>query len=146
MAWTKTTRKIYRSKGLRYASDTTAKEWILWSPLLPKPSRVGRPREVDLRMIMDAILYILATGCQWRALPKDFPPFTTVQHYFYDWRDRRGWPRVNRVLVERARLAPDRKGTPSARVIYSQRVKTTESGGPHGLGMWKKNEGRQTHI
>src|SRR5258708_37982235 len=115
MAWTKTTRKIYRRKGLRYASDTTAKEWILLSPLLPKPSRVGRPREVDLRTIMDAILYILATGYQWRALPKDFPPFTTVQHYFYDWRDRRGRPRGQRPLAARAPPAGRRQPVPTAR-------------------------------
>ena len=88
MAWTKTTRKQYRRVGLRYASDTRANEWILLSPLLPKRARTGRPPTWTLRTITDAILYILATGCQWRALPKDFPPFTTVQHYFYDWRDR----------------------------------------------------------
>src|SRR6516165_10711732 len=64
---------------------------------------------------MDAILYILATGCQWRALPKDFPPFTTVQHYFYDWRDRNVWRKINRILVERARRAAGRKPTPSAK-------------------------------
>src|SRR5260370_4817916 len=129
MAWTKTTRKIYRRKGLRYASDTTAKEWILLSPLLPKPSRVGRPREVDLRMIMDAILYILATGCQWRALPKDFPPFTTVQHYFYDWRDRRGWPRDKPRPVERARLAQGRKRAPPARAAENPSVQQPGRGG-----------------
>ena len=87
MAWTKITRKQYRRDGLRYASDTTDEEWKLLGRLLPKQGRIGRPREVDLRVIMDAILYILATGCQWRALPKDFPPFTTVQYYFYNWRD-----------------------------------------------------------
>jgi putative transposase len=95
MAWTKTTRKQYRCDGLRYASDTTAKEWILLRPLLPKPSRTGRPPKWELRTIMDSILYIVGTGCQWRALPKDFPPFTTV---LYDWRDRNVWRRINRVL------------------------------------------------
>ena len=88
MAWTKTTRKQYRRDRLRYASDTTFEEWMLLSRLLPKQGRIGRPREVSLRAIMDAILYVLATGCQWRALPKDFPPYSTVQYYFYTWRDR----------------------------------------------------------
>jgi len=89
----------------------------LLSRQLPKPNRIGRPREVDLRTIMDAILYILATGCQWRALPKDFPPFTTVQHYFYDWRDRRVWQRINRTLVERARQPSDTRRLSAERLL-----------------------------
>jgi putative transposase len=80
MSWTEITRPQYRRDHLRYASDLTDAEWSLLAPLLPAPHRMGRPRTVDLRAVMNAILYILATGYQWRALPKDFPPRSTVQH------------------------------------------------------------------
>ena len=86
--WTEITRPKYERAGRRYASDLTDAEWRLIEPFMPPVKRLGRPRETDLRDVVDAILYIARTGCQRRLLAKDFPPFTTVQGYFYDWRDQ----------------------------------------------------------
>src|SRR3954453_7895216 len=84
--WTEITRPKYERGGQRYASDVTDAEWALIEPHMPAAKPLGRPREIELRAVVDAILYIAGTGCQWRMLPKDFPPFTTVQGYFYDRR------------------------------------------------------------
>lgn len=129
MPWTEAARREYRRAGARYASDMTDREWVLVAPFMPPARRLGRPRTTDLREVMNAILYIATTGCQWVQLPKDFPPYSTVQRYFYDWRDSGLLQTIRFALAMETRELEGREASPSAGVIDSQSVKTTESGG-----------------
>jgi len=113
-----------------YPSDLSDTEWQIIGRLLPAAKAGGRPRTTGLRSVVNAIFYVLRSGCAWRMLPQDFPPFPTVYMYFKQWRDDGTWERVHDVLRDRTRRLEGRKKSPSAAIVDSQSVKTTEKGGP----------------
>ena len=146
MAWTELTRAQHMRKTERYPSDLTAQEWAVVCPLLPGPNHLGRPRQVELRRIWNAVQYIAAAGCAWSLLPKDFPPVSTVRYYFYRWRDDGLLAEINRKLVAAARHAAGRDAQPTAGVIDSQSVKTSENTSLSGFDAGKRIKGRKRHI
>jgi transposase len=128
--WTPENRKRYDRSHLRYPSDLTDAEWALVAPLIPPAKRGGNKRRVNLREVMNGILYVLSTGCQWRAVPKDLPPRSPLFGYLDLWSWDGTLDRLHHALYEECREQAEREVSPTAAIIDSQSVKSAEKGGP----------------
>jgi putative transposase len=129
----------------RYETDLTDEQFALLEPLLPRPKPTGRP-PADLRRVVNAVLYLVRTGCQWRMLPKDFPPWSTVHTWYRRWRKDGTWDRLHEALRQQVRRQAGRHPSPRSSAVDSQSVKTAGQGGPKGYDGGKKVQGRKRHI
>ena len=127
--WTTQNRGRYDRSKLRYPSDLTDEEWTLVAPLIPPGKPGGDKRTVNLREIVNGLMYVLSTGCQWRAIPKDLPPKSTVYDYFDLWTYDGTLDRIHHALYQRCREQEQREASPTAAIIDSQSVKSAEKGG-----------------
>jgi transposase len=127
--WTDEAREVHRPRKGRYPSDVTDSEWALIEPMIPPPRKGGRKRKTSMRECLNAIRYVLRSGCQWRMLPKDFPPRSTVYNYFWEWSRYGVLDRIHHGLLVLCREAEGRETSPSGAIIDTQSVKATEKGG-----------------
>ena len=144
--WTPDTRLEHDRDDLRYASDLTDAEWAVLEPLFPPPAKTGRKRGWPMREVVNAIFFVLRGGCAWRMLPEHFPPHQTTYAWFARFRDDATWRSVSHHLLVQDRERIGREASPSAAVMDSQSVKTTEAGGPRGYDAAKKTKGRKRHA
>ncbi len=128
--WTDENRARYDRSRLRYPSDLTDEEWALIKPEIPRAKRGGNKRTIDVREVVNGLMYVLSTGCQWRAIPKDLPPRSTVNHYFCRWEHDGTLGRLHHALYVRCREQASQEASPTAAIIDSQSVKSAEKGGP----------------
>jgi putative transposase len=129
----------------RYETDLSDDQWALIEPFLPKPKPMGRP-PADLREVINGILYLVRTGCQWRMLPKDFPPWSTVHTWYRRWRQDGTWERIHEALRQQVRRHEGRHPSPRSSAADSQSVKTAGQGGERGFDNGKKVQGRKRHL